>query len=288
MIEPLKEKFWSVGNPIAWATTVSLLFALIIALFAFASTCNAELFPKGDCPPKWRHIYAARPNEVGDTLAGLAGVFAFIWLTGTVLLQSIELREQRKEFREQRIATQEMARALAAQAKIFEDEQRYRLETRTAELLAALQDELAEDLIALHDDIWRIVAKQEPNLAGKLINRPALEAMRDIRLVKKMGYSPKKGIVLAELNQQAEYAEHSLRKISFAANSGTLISVPKNTVALEKAKETIDRMGSVIDDLSGEQIVRFKMSNALQLGVLLEDAMKANIWVIPNGKRDTK
>jgi hypothetical protein len=132
---PKKDRFWHMHNPIAWATFASLVFATIIFVFALAPTCNPELFSGGVCPPKWKHIYVARPNEVGDTLAGLAGVFAFIWLIGTVLLQSMELREQRKEFREQRIATQDMARAMAAQATVFEDEQRQRDELRAKELL---------------------------------------------------------------------------------------------------------------------------------------------------------
>lgn len=109
-------------NPIAWAAAISVAFMVLLAALGSVSTCNIELFPSGDCPPKWKHIVFARVNEVGDTLAGLAGVFAFIWLIATVLLQATELRAQRREFAEQRIATQDMAKAMAAQARVFEDE----------------------------------------------------------------------------------------------------------------------------------------------------------------------
>ncbi|MCV2893624.1 hypothetical protein [Lentibacter sp. XHP0401] len=67
-----------------------------------------------------------KPSEMGDTLAGVFAALAFIWIIVTVFLQSYELREQRKEFREQRRATEDMARSMAAQADIFEKEQRQR------------------------------------------------------------------------------------------------------------------------------------------------------------------
>jgi len=144
-----RPSFWRFNNPIMWACITTLSFAVLIVWFGLAPTCNGELFPKGNCPPKWRHLYVAPPNEVGDTLAGLAGVLAFIWLIATVLLQSVELGEQRRvlalqkeEMEEQRKATQDMARAMAAQAKIFEDEALQRDETRARELL----DELVKEV----------------------------------------------------------------------------------------------------------------------------------------------
>lgn len=105
---------------------------------------------------KFDYLRRAAPNEVGDALAGFAGALAFIWIIVTVWLQSIELAEQRKELRaqrremelqreemtlqsqeaeRQREATQEMARAMRAQADIFEDERKFRSETRAKEHL---------------------------------------------------------------------------------------------------------------------------------------------------------
>ncbi|MGX9355733.1 hypothetical protein ACS3SW_11430 [Roseobacteraceae bacterium S113] len=130
-----KENWWRLSNPIMWAVLATALFAALLAYLGQVPTCNLDLFPTGDCPAKWRHIVAAPINEVGDTLAGLAGVLAFIWLVATVLLQAHELREQRKEFREQREATQDMAKAMAAQAAIFDDERVHRQETRAKDLL---------------------------------------------------------------------------------------------------------------------------------------------------------
>ncbi|WP_299888337.1 hypothetical protein [uncultured Ruegeria sp.] len=141
MTETDRPGFWRLGNPILWACIATVGFAGLITWFGLAPTCSGDFFPKGECPPKWRHLYAAPPNEVGDTLAGLAGVLAFIWLIATVLLQSVELGEQRRvlalqkeEMKEQREATQEMARSLSAQAKIFEGEARQREEDRVEAL----------------------------------------------------------------------------------------------------------------------------------------------------------
>jgi len=64
----------------------------------------------------------APANEVGDTLAGFAGTLAFVWIIVTVWLQALELKAQREELRltrdemkEQRKATQEIARTAHVQ-----------------------------------------------------------------------------------------------------------------------------------------------------------------------------
>ncbi|MCP4824672.1 MAG: hypothetical protein GY892_11240 [Shimia sp.] len=170
MIDAEKRKsksFWRIGNPIMWACTATTVFVGLIVWFGMAETCNIDLFPKGDCPPKWRHLRAAPFNEVGDTLAGIAGVLAFIWLIATVLLQSIELGEQRKvlalqkeEMEEQRKATQDMARSMSAQAKVFEDEMKHRDQVSAREefselVLSTLQ--LTENCAAS----WRIRRKAQ-------------------------------------------------------------------------------------------------------------------------------
>jgi hypothetical protein len=153
MADTVRERFWRARNPIMWACLVTAGFIGLIVWFGLAETCNVDIFPKGDCPPKWRHLQMAPPNEVGDTLAGLAGVLAFIWLIATVLLQSVELGEQRRvlalqrqEMEEQRIATQDMARSMAVQAEIFEDERRQRAELQAREVLDQASKEIARCL----------------------------------------------------------------------------------------------------------------------------------------------
>ncbi|UWP92656.1 putative phage abortive infection protein [Aliiroseovarius crassostreae] len=52
------------------------------------------------------------PNEIGDTLAGIAGALAFLWIIVTVQLQSKELKAQRLELK---LARKEYAKMAEAQ-----------------------------------------------------------------------------------------------------------------------------------------------------------------------------
>ncbi|MFV1602045.1 MULTISPECIES: hypothetical protein [unclassified Phaeobacter] len=135
MAEKSPRAFWRLQNPIMWACLVTLTFVCLILWFGLASTCNEILFPKGDCPPKWRHLLVAPPNEVGDTLAGLAGVLAFVWLIATVLLQATELREQREEFERMADAQSEQVKLLQKQAAVFAAELEDRQGERSRKLL---------------------------------------------------------------------------------------------------------------------------------------------------------
>ncbi|TMV15628.1 putative phage abortive infection protein [Arenibacterium halophilum] len=50
------------------------------------------------CTSKYEEFIAGTPNEVGDTLAGVASTLALIWFLVTVSIQLNELGQQRKEF----------------------------------------------------------------------------------------------------------------------------------------------------------------------------------------------
>lgn len=125
------------GNPMFVGIGCTKLFLVGVAVLALLPQQNDDDW-------SWRlwSFITAPSNVIGDTLAGVAGVLAFLWIIVTVWLQSIELKEQRKELKgqrdeleEQRKATQDMARSMAAQAKVFEDEQRQRTEERAREKL---------------------------------------------------------------------------------------------------------------------------------------------------------
>ncbi len=132
------EELSALKNPISWAVVLSIGFLLLLAVLGNVPTCNIELFPNGACPPKWQHIVYARINEVGDTLAGLAGVLAFIWLVATVLLQAHELREQRKALLQQKDETAAMAQAISKQTNFLKDESRERKEIAKRDEMEAL------------------------------------------------------------------------------------------------------------------------------------------------------
>ena len=85
----------------------------------------------------WDKLLSSPPNEIGDTLAGIFGSFAFAAAAIAVVMQSSELRAQREELKltrevleDQKKATTEMAEAMNAQV-------RYLKEDRTELLLNA-------------------------------------------------------------------------------------------------------------------------------------------------------
>ncbi|WP_371225768.1 hypothetical protein [Roseovarius sp. 2305UL8-3] len=126
----IKQSFWRKDNPIAYGVTLTAIILFGYLILGLRERCIGSV-----CETNLWIFWESDPNEIGDTLAGLFSALAFVWIIVTVFLQNHELKEQRKEFRAQREATQDMARALAAQAVIFEDEQSQRAQVRASELL---------------------------------------------------------------------------------------------------------------------------------------------------------
>lgn len=105
---------------------LTVLFLGLIFLFFGFNYCEAL----DDCESKARALIHSSPNEFGDTLAGVAGTLAFLWIIITVMMQSKELRAQRlelkltrEEFRRQRIISEK-------QINILRDEEQFRKEHR--------------------------------------------------------------------------------------------------------------------------------------------------------------
>ncbi len=95
------------NNPITWGVFLSLI------VLVFALTLSIRVGDNGI--PGYQDFLSSKPNEMGDTLAGLAGTLAFIWIVVTVWLQSNELSEQREQLKLQTIEFRETNDALAAQ-----------------------------------------------------------------------------------------------------------------------------------------------------------------------------
>lgn len=92
-----REAFWRASNPMVWGVGTTALILGTMALMGLHTTCASDFWGKQICEPKWKLFLNAPPNEVGDALAGFAGALAFVWIIVTVMLQSQELAEQRKE-----------------------------------------------------------------------------------------------------------------------------------------------------------------------------------------------
>ncbi|MBM2294106.1 hypothetical protein JQX09_19445 [Sulfitobacter pseudonitzschiae] len=117
------ESFWSVKNPILYGIAgTTLVFAEYIYL-ATARSCQ-----KGVCQTNYEHFLASSPNEIGDTLAGIAGILAFLWIIITVFLQSKELRIARQEYEKMADAQTGQLDLLKKQGDIFLKEQEQRMQ----------------------------------------------------------------------------------------------------------------------------------------------------------------
>lgn len=65
-----------------------------------------------------KKIYLLSMNEIGDSLAGFAGIIAFLWIIVTVLLQNRDLKLQYAEIKDMKRASESQARSLKS-AEIF-------------------------------------------------------------------------------------------------------------------------------------------------------------------------
>jgi hypothetical protein len=160
---------WDMSLPVFIAIGLTALTVYGYWFVASLSVCEPDA---ADCLSTWDRFWKASPNEMGDTLAGLSGGLVLIWVVASVFMQNRELRETRKEvagqrieMEQQRVATEAMARAMAAQADVFKDEQRQRLETRTDETLEELLFDLRETMTSLNSLTWYL--EPEPDKSHK-------------------------------------------------------------------------------------------------------------------------
>ncbi len=288
MIAIERPRFWRIRNPIMWACVATLGFVALIVLFGLAPTCNGDFFPKGDCPPKWRHLYAAPPNEVGDTLAGLAGVLAFIWLIATVLLQSVELSEQRRvlalqkeEMEEQRIATQEMASAMGSQSQIFLDEQRQRDEIRAKNLLDEKLFSVVDNLQrSYHNFKWKVNWQREHPFAPEGIEKNSYDVYafdgRVNDLSKKNSFAAIREIADSSTRRFKELE----RLVSGKSFMGELVSFDKspNRIRLELTISKLEELLAISERLSEADKQFLENTQILILFANLLRLVELDLW----------
>jgi hypothetical protein len=97
-------------NPMLVGLGATKLFLAFVALLAVLPQHSEKGW-------SWRiwEFLTAPPNEIGDTLAGIAGTLAFLWIIVTVMMQSKELAAQREELR---LTREEFARTADAQSAL--------------------------------------------------------------------------------------------------------------------------------------------------------------------------
>ncbi|OAN97634.1 hypothetical protein [Sulfitobacter geojensis] len=105
------------GNPLFVGIGTTKVFLSALAVLAL-------LPQKVEGNWSWRiwSFLVSPPNEIGDTLAGIAGALAFLWIIVTVMLQSKELAAQREELRLTRREFRRMAKAQEKQEALHREQ----------------------------------------------------------------------------------------------------------------------------------------------------------------------
>jgi len=127
---------------VMWGVIITGLFIAFTLVLGFQPSCGTDKTP--NCLNKFQKFWNSPPNEIGDTLAGLAGALAFLWIIVTVGLQSQELRAQREELAAQkdelkltRKESEKMVSVMERQAQVFEDELKERKQNRIEQTIDA-------------------------------------------------------------------------------------------------------------------------------------------------------
>ncbi|MGI9367570.1 MAG: hypothetical protein ACR2O2_01920, partial [Ruegeria sp.] len=117
-------------DPMEVGKTISKVFLVVVVALA--------ILPQYTEQEGWQFrivgFLFSPSNEIGDTLAGVAGVLAFLWIIITIWLQSQELAAHRKELKLARQAQEKQLETMEKQANIFLQEQQERSERNYGEL----------------------------------------------------------------------------------------------------------------------------------------------------------
>lgn len=115
-IDTLKDKFkWHVRRIKCFAKRFHRKNPKLISYPAYLTALITLLFLGMSVS---KNIFSMPMNEIGDSLAGFAGVLAFLWIIVTVLLQNRDLKLQYEEIKDMKQASESQARSLRS-AEIF-------------------------------------------------------------------------------------------------------------------------------------------------------------------------
>ena len=166
-------------GPFAWGLVGTVIIVFLVVGYMISGGTE-------DSVSRFAMIMAGDPNEFGDTLAGLAGSLALLWIIVTAWHQSVELREQRRIIEEQkdesaaqRIATQQMATALGTQARIYEDEMQARQEAKAKEEFRELLASLRTGFERAGEITWRVRSRRAADPEQVVDKAITLEALVD-------------------------------------------------------------------------------------------------------------
>lgn len=234
-----------------WGVAVTALVAGVAVWMAILPVCGFDASGAEHCESKWAHFLASTPNEVGDTLAGFAGVLAFVWIIVTVWLQAQELSEQRQELANQREemegqrkASEEMAKAMAVQAEVFFDEKKRRDEEQARQEL----EELIQDVLSFHCN------HSFPQWEYEIIGPGTRQDYGDLPIVNPWLSD---GAPDQQLTELCEYIISAKRNIVTCFDDQIVSKRPELDNDLKELRVKLASIATLRDQLSSAQKVRF-------------------------------
>jgi hypothetical protein len=259
-----KDKWWT---PVKLGVLLSGLVLGLFLVMAFWTRC--ELLPSQaiECRKNLEWFFDSPPNEIGDTLAGFAGVLAFVWIIVTVALQSHELREQRKELsltREElmlaRLAQEKQLESMQIQAEIFKDEKLSRDQIRAFSEVEALVKEIDRTAksSAIASACW--IFQVEDIHTSDMARSHELVADQ-YTYIHNSDVSKTAQALSEHLSVAQSMVFHLMKK------DWTLTQSPKLSEELNKLREMIERINTIYPELSSADQIR---TRSFGLDVLLD------------------
>lgn len=202
------------------------------------------------------------PNEKGDTLAGIAGSLAFLWIIVTVLLQANELSLQRNELEQTR-------KALESQTEYLANQDNDRKIANTDALIDAKLSLLYSKLPGMAFDRFTLSKGSNPRLT------------KDVTFLSKGNYSPND-----PLKKYSNSIENTSKAIEGYILDGWIVTSPtypsKWAGCAQIAKEIYD----LVDDASDGK--RDTLIHDVQIGSFLRTVKKSlenkDFWGRHEGK----
>ncbi len=138
----VKTNWRNTDEPMALGLAWSKAFVALLLVLALVPYSSGE----AGWELKIWTLIKSPPNEIGDTLAGIAGALAFLWIIVTVQLQSRELRAQREELELARKEYAKMAEAQDVQSKVLSEELALRREANAGHEANVKSEALAKKI----------------------------------------------------------------------------------------------------------------------------------------------
>jgi hypothetical protein len=248
-----KKSAFNVSLPVAIATIVNIFFVAFVTVLAFQ-----EIQVEGGFRPRWEVFLEARPNEVGDTLAGIFGSMTLIWVVASVFQQSIELRAQRIEFEQIAESQSYQVDVMQTQLKVYLDEQRRREEMRGyAELMQLVSRFIDDYNIARSALAWRWTDKNNNWISSGVF--PEIHNNSD---------KNKRDENIAQFRIASRAFQEKLGDVLRNSSGGDLVDrplMPKIMGQLIRELRQISAIEPILSSASRERVERMEIKELIQI-----------------------